>query len=421
MRQLLLISVVFGALGACGVASAQPTPDAATIGRIAALSASSITVDGARDLTCRVGKLSPRKAGLKPGDRVGIACAGGVLSKFRRVPRATAVVGTVKILGARLIGIDGERDLSCRRTDASPGLGDLKVGDKTAIACADGVLVKVAKAPEPPSVVDAGGTIASLGADGITVRGERSLTCRIGDRSPGVGDFKVGDRVGIACIDGLLAKIVRLPEATAPASLADVAGEIIALGSGAITVRGEHELSCRITDGSPSLGELKIGDRVKMICANGVLTTIARATTTPPTGEKEQPATTSLVGAITLLTATTIGVHGERDLTCTVGSSSPKLGDYKVGDRVKIACANGVLTAIGRTEDGAPPPATTTDGATATGTITVLGELAITIHGERDTSCTLGGASPKLGDFRLGDRVKISCANAVLTAIARIV
>jgi hypothetical protein len=420
MRRLLISLALLGAVGGGGVASAQPTPDSATIGRIAALSASSITVDGRRDLTCRLGKLSPSKAGLRLGDRVGIACARGVLSKLRKVPRAAAVAGTVKVLGPRSIGIDGEHDLTCRRTDASPELGDLRIGDRTAIACADGVLVEVAKAPEPPAAVDAGGTIVGLGADGITVRGERILTCRIADRSPGLGDYRVGDRVGIACIDGVLAKIVRLPDAAA--SVADAAGEITALGPGAITVRGEHELGCRITDGSPNVAEFKVGDRVKIICANGVLTTIARVTPTPPpAGEKEQPTTTSLVGAITALNTTSIGVHGERDLTCTVGSTSPKLGDYKIGDRVKIACANGVLAAIGRTEDGAPAPTTTPEATTATGTIALLGELSITIRGERETSCTIGAGSPKLGEFGLGDHVKISCANAVLTAIARVV
>lgn len=419
MRHLVLVSLVLGALGAGGVASARPTPDAATVGRIAALSASSITVDGARDLTCRRTKLSPGKPGLRIGDRVGIACTRGVLSKLRRVPRAAGAAGRVKILGARLIGIEGERDLTCRRTDASPELGELKIGDKTAIACADGVLVKVATTPDRLAVVDAGGTIASLGVEGITVRGERSLTCRIGDRSPGLGEFKVGDRVGIACVDGMLAKIVRLPEVTAPAppALADAAGEIVALGEGAVAVRGERELSCRVGDGSPGLADFKVGDRVKIVCAGGVLAKIARLT--GPTGEKQQPATTSLVGAITVLTTTSIGVRGERDLTCTVGPTSPKLGDFKVGDRVKIACAAGVLAAIGRAEEALPAAAP--EAGTATGTIALLGELTITIRGERETSCAIGPASPGLGDFRLGDRVKISCANAVLTAIARAV
>ena len=37
-------------------------------------------------------------------------------------------------------------------------------------------------------------------------------------------------------------------------------------------------------------------------------------------------------------------------MTCSVGDPSPHLGDYHVGDRVKVLCTDGVLTAISRPE-----------------------------------------------------------------------
>jgi hypothetical protein len=54
-------------------------------------------------------------------------------------------------------------------------------------------------------------------------------------------------------------------------------------------------------------------------------------------------------GSITAITDGAIAIHGDRDTTCTRGPSSPTLGDYKVGDRVTIGCAGGVLAGIVRT------------------------------------------------------------------------
>jgi len=38
--------------------------------------------------------------------------------------------------------------------------------------------------------------------------------------------------------------------------------------------------------------------------------------------------------------------HG--DLSCRVTDASPRLGDYHVGDHVKLACADGVLKLIAK-------------------------------------------------------------------------
>src|SRR5215467_11839975 len=59
-------------------------------------------------------------------------------------------------------------------------------------------------------------------------------------------------------------------------------------------------------------------------------------------------ANASARGLIVKITATSISVRRNRHhrLTCSVGTSSPSLQLFAFGDRVKIACAEGVLVAI---------------------------------------------------------------------------
>jgi len=53
---------------------------------------------------------------------------------------------------------------------------------------------------------------------------------------------------------------------------------------------------------------------------------------------------------ITVLSTSALTVHNDEhgDITCTLGPSSPHLGDYHLGDHVGIACAGGVLVKIVR-------------------------------------------------------------------------
>ncbi len=122
MRRLLLIPVVLLGLAAGGAfGSAERATASSAFGKISALSASSITVDGRHALTCRLSKRSPKLTGLGVGDRVGVACSDGVLRRIGRIPAGASTSGTVRILGAHSIGVDGERDLKCRLNDNSPG------------------------------------------------------------------------------------------------------------------------------------------------------------------------------------------------------------------------------------------------------------------------------------------------------------
>jgi hypothetical protein len=258
-------------------------------------------------------------------------------------------------------------------------------------------------------------------------------------------------------------------------------GVLAARTSTSVTVQdGGKQLKCTLNGSSPKLGEAHVGDRVRLTCKNGVLTAFAKLdapksdtpqteppktdppkteppTTEPPRTEppqtdppKTDPPRTdppkpeptvvqTMLGTLTARNDASVTVHNdERDLTCTRGAASPPLGDLRVGDRVKLACTNGVLTAIARAET--PPPAPTptptptptpapAPAPTPTPTVTTMttGELislsptSLTVRsdgGER--SCSRTGASPSLDGYHVGDRVKVTCVNGVLTAIARL-
>ena len=77
-------------------------------------------------------------------------------------------------------------------------MSGLDVGDRVAIACADGVLVKISARPPQPEVTTASGAITALGNGSITVKGDRTLTCKLTRDSPVPDEFTVGDQVGIA-------------------------------------------------------------------------------------------------------------------------------------------------------------------------------------------------------------------------------
>ena len=65
----------------------------------------------------------------------------------------------------------------------------------------------------------------------------------------------------------------------------------------------------------------------------------------------------ALISALSPASVTVTNDDGT--VTCTLGDGSPKLGDYRVGDRVKLSCAEGVLTAIAKLT----PPADVQTGA----------------------------------------------------------
>jgi hypothetical protein len=258
------------------------------------------------------------------------------------------------------------------------------------------------------STVSHGGTLNALSPTSITVD---ALTCAISTGSPSTTGFKVGDHVGIGCINGVLTVLVELP-----ASGTSSTDSISALSSTSITV---GQLTCAINGGSPSLTGFTVGERVAAACTNGTLVTIVplpplggpvTATTTTTTTTTPSGITTTGQGTVTALSATSITVNtiGTGPLTCTLTSSSPSTSSFEVGDYVGLGCGNGVLLVIvpKSGDDGSP--------AYAEDPISALSGTSITVG---SLTCTIDSSSPSLTSFAIGERVGIQCTNGVLTAV----
>src|SRR5438105_6909951 len=275
-------------------------------GTLSALGSSSITVGA---LTCSLGSSSPDLSGYHVGDTVRIGCADGVLAKIEKPepkPVFSTAFGTLSAIGSSSITVDS---LTCSVDSRSPSLAGYHVGDTVRIGCADGVLAKIEKPHAPPAPATAFGAIAALTATSITVG---PLTCSVGPSSPSLAGYQVGDRVGIGCLDGMLAKVGRPPEQQPQQpqqQFKTEQGAVSALGGTSITV---GSLTCSLGAGSPSLTGVQVGDHVGIGCADGVVTKIAKLTDQQPSQLQPQPPQQpqqqlgTAQGAVTALGATSI-------------------------------------------------------------------------------------------------------------------
>jgi len=222
------------------------------------------------------------------------------------------------------------------------------------------------------------GEITLLTQHRIVVRtSQYRFPCGLGAASPDLASYHVGDRVAIVCAGHprLLVRIAPVTttaeSTTTPGTQGDdsgtttFGGRVTVLSSSSITVHdGARDLTCAIGTGSPSLDGLVVGDHVKLACTGGVLTVIAKITlppepptttttttepTAPPTTTSTSHTTTGALGTVSALLTASISVHTDGGVvTCSLGPSSPSLGEVHVGDRVKMYCLDGVLAVIAR-------------------------------------------------------------------------
>jgi hypothetical protein len=250
----LLAASFLAALALVATAAGERGPRALR-GVVASVSDASIafTASQGKSLTCDVGPKSPSVAGYAAGDRVEFLCVklqdSLVLVRLHHLAAASGDVkpqpfgGTVTALSATSITIhDGNSDLTCAITAASPSTAHVSVGSHVRVGCANGNLVAIAvvtlppvgapppppqtgATPPPPSpggddgggqqhtVATVGGVITALTDASLTVHGTEhgnDVTCTRSESSPALDGYAIGDHVGIACVDGVLAKIVRL-------------------------------------------------------------------------------------------------------------------------------------------------------------------------------------------------------------------
>jgi hypothetical protein len=274
-------------------------------GHIASITSTSIAVKSRNSIvtTCALGRLSPSLDGYATGDRVQTVC---------RPRRGHLVLARIRHL-----------------TEATTA---------------------PAKDTEPTTF---GGAITALSDDSITLRdGDRQLTCTMDSTSPATGDFKVGQHVRATCAGGKLVGIAPITAADAGRYYTGLVG---ALDAGSITVQTEHgPVTCSIGPSSPSTAEFHVGDRVGMGCNISTMQLVLLRkldggdATTPPA----PPATHTTVGArgtIGALSGDAVSVTTDGGtVTCRLGTDSPQLGDYHVGDHVAMTCVDGVLTQFAR-------------------------------------------------------------------------
>ncbi len=307
------------ALGLAALVSALPASAAAgasATGVVASISTSGVSVKGAHHtITCALGRRSPSLSGYAVGDRVQAQCRRSgrhlVLARIRHLtapaesPSQAQPVkaepvkfgGAVTALSSASISLhDGDRNLTCALGDSSPSTSGLKVGDHAKVVCQNGVLVAWAPVTTADSAHVYEGVVTAFDSGSISVKsGDHVFTCTLGDGSPSLGDLQVGDRVAVGCrVDSnLLVLLKRLPATTTPpplppapeatpppphVDLTTFGGTLTDLGTTSVTVHSdEHgDFSCRVTDGSPELGDYRVGDHVDIGCADGVLKQISK-------------------------------------------------------------------------------------------------------------------------------------------------
>lgn len=206
------------------------------------------------------------------------------------------------------------------------------------------------------------GTIVAVSAGSVTFQDAKgvSTTCLLGARSPSLDGYATGDTVRAACVHAraklLLAAIQHAPTGGGSGDTRPVTfgGVVTALSDTSISLHdGNHDLTCAIGASSPSTAGVKVGGRVKVACANGVLVALMlppAADGKPAPPPPPPPNIVTVGGVLSALSATSLTVHNAEhgDVSCSLGPSSPRLGDFHLGDHVGMACADGVLVKIAR-------------------------------------------------------------------------
>lgn len=168
-----------------------------------------------------------------------------------------------------------------------------EVGDKVKMHCVRyrgrrAQLVKLERLGARPSAEkpaaekqEAAGPIVELGDAGIVVQSsEGRLACRVPEEKQAKLDgLKLGMKVKILCVGGVLAGLERYEPADKPADKpageeVRIYGGVAAVSRASVTVQGEAgSLTCAVPSALAEkvAGRFAVGDRVKMICRGSEL------------------------------------------------------------------------------------------------------------------------------------------------------
>jgi hypothetical protein len=241
LRKVLLIGSI--ALVAAVPAQAREGKELRISGPVVRASAAAVSVEnrvGDAVLTCVVpDRLAEKAAALKAGDKVRMVCIRfrGRRAELRRLER----------LGDKPEKAREKSDE--KRSDEKKS--EEKRGEKQ----------------------EAAGQVAELAPGGIVVQSDAGrLACRVpAEKQAKLDGLKVGDKVKISCLGGVLAGIER---GSAGAEV-KLYGRITALSRDAVTVQGEAgALTCAPPAGwvEKIAARFAVGDSVKMMCRGSELT-----------------------------------------------------------------------------------------------------------------------------------------------------
>jgi hypothetical protein len=283
------------------------------------------------------------------------------------------------------------------------------------------------------------GSIASITSHTLAVEGTSGIvtTCAVLKRSPSLAGYTAGDRVQMLCLRLrargrlVLAKLRHLPALTNVAAASDDAatkfgGAITSLSDDTITLHdGDRDLTCTLDSSSPATGDYKVGQHATVVCSGGTLVAIAPVTTADV--GRYFTGTVAEIGAASLTLTTE---HGP--VTCTFGDGTPSVAALHVGDHIGMGCkASTMQLVLIRKVDGdggtitttttAPPPPPTHVLTGARGTLSALTDGSLTVQTDGgEVTCSIGGSSPSLESFSVGDLVKMACWDGVLHEIAKV-
>jgi hypothetical protein len=182
VRFVAIAAVVILAVATAGVASAKAPKQTSLTGKISVLKLKTITVDGTRDLTCRITNSSPnvRLRGFVLGSKARITCRQGVLLSIARPTQPNAMTRKPEPTPT---GVTPSDSTSVGKPGTTPGTSTVN----------------------PVLSIVGRGSISVLGGAMITIG--TSVTCWFDASSPDVSAFEVGDRVDYQCSGGILRKI----------------------------------------------------------------------------------------------------------------------------------------------------------------------------------------------------------------------
>jgi hypothetical protein len=217
--------------------------------------------------------------------------------------RALKISGPIVKVSARAVSVEntvGDAMLTCAVPER---LGEkaeaFKVGERVRMLCVRfrgrrAQLVRLEhlgerpKRPESPAEKPAekpavekqegAGPIVELGPASIVVQsGERRLACRVPEEKQAkLAGLKLGDKVKILCVGGMLAGIERPQPTEKPAGEeVRIYGLIAVLSRTSVTVQGEAgSMTCSVPEGLAGrvAEHFVLGDRVKMMCRGSELT-----------------------------------------------------------------------------------------------------------------------------------------------------